>query len=58
MNTENFTALIQLVESLGLLSEALEKALEKGNARKVNKIKKEILRFQVQIEKLLEGEGI
>jgi hypothetical protein len=53
MKTEDMSLLLQLVSSMDLASQELEKAVEKKDAEKFKKVKEEILNFQRQITKLI-----
>ena len=53
MRAEDLSLIAQLVESMNLATQELEKALEEKNAARFKKAKLEILKFQKQIDKIL-----
>lgn len=54
MRDEDFGLIAQLIDSMALASRELEKALEKSNVDKINKLKNEILKFQRNINEVLD----
>ena len=53
MKTENITLIAQLVESMSLAKEELEKALDKKDAERLKEAKSELLKFQKEISEML-----
>jgi len=53
MKTEDLNSLNQLIESMGLITEELERAVEKKKAKEIKRSKEEILKFQREIKKLI-----
>jgi len=54
MQVEDLNLIVQVIESLDLVSKELEKALTKGNVEQVKKAKEEILNLQKQMSKIIE----
>ena len=50
MNSEDLNLIAQTIESMISISGELEQALEKGKSEKITETKKEILKFQKQID--------
>lgn len=53
MNAEDLNLVMQLLESMSLAAEELEKAVEKNNTDRIKRSKQEILSFQKKINDLL-----
>ena len=53
MDAEDLNLIGQLVESMSIASEQLEKAVNKRDIEKVKRAKDEIIKFQMQIKEIL-----
>jgi len=53
VSTEDLNYIAQLIDSISLATKELDSALKKYDTDKVNLSKREIARFQQQIDKLL-----
>lgn len=53
IKNEDISLLSQLIDSVKLASEELEKSFEKKDIEEFNRARKEILKFQMQINEVL-----